>query len=68
MTTKESENVVKELSQLQEHKLYNFVRLLGDEYSIDVLEGLIENQIDYHELENLLEKGCSKDLAIEILS
>ena len=68
MATRVSDtNVVKELTKLQEHKLYNFKLLLGNDYSKDKLQELMENQVDYHELENLLNKNCPKDLALKIL-
>jgi hypothetical protein len=61
------EEEVKEETELHKHRLYNFVRLLGDDYEKDKINDLTKSEVDYHDLENLLNKNCPKELAIEIL-
>jgi hypothetical protein len=65
--SKETPREVSERENLFEHRRRNFRRLLGDDCENEIIIKLIEEDVDYHELEKLLENGCSKELAVKIV-
>ena len=56
-----------EKENLFEHRRRNFRRLLGDDWEENSIIELISEDIDYHVLEDLLNNGCSKELAVQII-
>lgn len=56
-----------ELKNIKTWRLKQFVNVLGPEWPIDDILSLVESEVDYHDLENLLEKGWPKHLAIKTL-
>jgi len=56
-----------ELQKVKAHNEKNFSLLLPEEKFKEKINVMVENNVSYHDLENLLKRGCSKELAIEIL-
>lgn len=46
------------------HRMVCFL-LLG--YSVEIAELLASSTLDWHEVEDLLQRGCPRDLAVRIL-
>jgi hypothetical protein len=44
----------------------NFKRILPEEES-EVIDTLVSNEVSYHDLERLIDLGCDKKLAVQIL-
>jgi hypothetical protein len=57
----------KEKQNMLAFKIDMFVDQLGEDWPLDDIYSMIERGIDWHDLQNLLEAGCEKELAIKIL-
>lgn len=55
------------VDKVREWNKENFIPLLPEEKYQDSIESLINSGVSYHDLKKLLDLGCDKDLAIEIL-
>lgn len=56
-----------EEQQLLDNRIFRFKEILGSDYDKKTLNHLVASDVDYHDLENLISKGCSLTTAIEIL-
>lgn len=56
-----------EAEKLYNFKFDNFTKLLGPDWPVDDIRALAESEIYDGELKDLLENGCSKELAVRIL-
>ena len=63
----ESDKKTKEVERIYTHKFDNFVKILGPDWPLDDIRALIDSDVYYGELEDLLKHGCPRDIAIEIL-
>ena len=66
-TPVESDNKTEEVQRIYDHKFDNYVKILGPNWPLDDIRALIDSDVYYGELEDLLSNGCPKDVAIEIL-
>jgi hypothetical protein len=57
----------REKENLLYHRRYNFRVLLGEDWPLADIDKLIAEDIDFHDLEKLLNNNCPKELAIKIL-
>lgn len=57
----------KDKEELHKFMFSNFSEILGEDWSIDDINALIEAGVSRHDLEKLLQQGCSKELAVKIL-
>jgi hypothetical protein len=53
--------------KLKINRHYRFTKALGEDFPNEDILLLIESEVDYHDLEKLLKRGCSKELSIKIL-
>lgn len=63
----ESDRKSKEVENIYNHKFDNYLKILGPDWPLDDIRSLIDSDVYYGDLENLLENGCSKELAVKIL-
>lgn len=56
-----------EEQRVHEHRFEFFKKLLGKEFSDAEIEALCDSVVSPHDIQRLLEKGCSAELAFEIL-
>jgi hypothetical protein len=56
-----------EIDEVNSFKFVNFVKILGPDWPLDDIHALIDSEIYHGDLKNLLERGCSKELALKIL-
>ncbi len=66
-TPVESDHKTKEVENIYKFKFDNFVKVLGPDWPLDDIRALIDSDVYYGDLQGMLENGCSKELAIEIL-
>lgn len=57
----------KKVKELEEYRLESFTKLLGEGWPLDDIVALFDSDKSVAELRNLLENGCSKELAVKIL-
>lgn len=57
----------KKVKELEDYRLESFNKLMGDDWPMDDIVALFESNKSVADLRNLLENGCSKELAIRIL-
>jgi hypothetical protein len=65
--TEELDKKSREKQQRIAFKIDMFVEQLGEDWPLDDIYSMIERDIDWHDLENLLKSGCEKNLAVRIL-
>lgn len=56
-----------EIERLKNHRMQQFVKLLGPDWNIDDIMALVDSTVSHHDLESLLSNGCPKNLAVKIL-
>ncbi len=67
MSSQLEDSKEKKVKQLEDYRLESFNKLMGNDWPIDDIVALIESEKSVADLRNLLENGCSKELAIKIL-
>ena len=66
-TPVDTDKKTKEVQNIYNYKFDNFVKVLGPDWPLDDIRALIDSDVYYGDLKNLLDSGCSKELAVEIL-
>lgn len=56
-----------EAENLHNYTVERFQELLGKNWPLGDIVSLINAEVDYYDLQNLLERGCPKETAIRIL-
>lgn len=59
--------VITESKKLANNRTYRFKQILGKDWPDENILSLVESGVDYWDLEKLVNKGCSPELAIQIL-
>jgi hypothetical protein len=62
-----SDKKTKEVEDMFQFKFDNFVKLLGPDWPLDDIHALVNSDVYHGDLKDLLESGCSKELAVKIL-
>jgi len=66
-TPAQADKKLQEVKEIHGFKFDNFVKLLGPDWPLDDILALVDSEVYHGELKNLLENGCSKELAVKIL-
>lgn len=56
-----------ENKKLYDNRMFRFTEILGSDLSKKEIQKIVESKIDYWDLQNLIDNGCSSELAIKIL-
>lgn len=56
-----------EVENMYQFKFDNFTKLLGEGWPLDDIHALVNTEVYHGDLKNLLDSGCSKELAVKIL-
>lgn len=63
----EDTDISPEEHNLLQNRRYRFKELVGESVEEHRIEFLVQSDVDYWDLDNLLKKGCDPDTAIAIL-